>query len=417
MKIKNVLGITSIVSVMALGVAFAVSPREAAVVKATSPYSIADNSFEAAFLESYNSTGDNGFYKDQPLGKLSLGGTLLDESKTDLQANYTTSFRSGITETTSTALQWTFSGVRVKDYGNTEPKTVTARLQTNSSTANVLDTSVYPADGDFNKVGLLTKGSDSDQNVSRVSVLMTSDYIDEVNDFSFYWRSVYARKLSICYKIEGQDWVRLSSYNTVSSNGGNYTGTRGWDAYGYTTFNLSGWASHELKGAKAKLAIAITNIGSDDGNIVLSAVLINSKYAAVRYLNTLSYQNHICSDNDYEEGKAHKKYYYNLNNSSANGTHNQDMFKLATERVSADELADYEIFGEETSERNALSFYNYLVSSISGLGDVKSPSSVKFFNGIASFENGDTLLIIISVSAVSFATLGFVLFKKSKKQK
>ena len=186
--------------------------------------------------------------------------------------------------------------------------------------------------------------------------MIMDSYIDELNDFSVFWRSnAYGTKFAICYQIYGGEWQRLS--NTVA---GNYTGTRGWDAHGYSTFKSDGWKTKDLYKQKVRLAFAVTNSGSDHGNFRPSAIVINANKAAVRYLNTLSYKEGACSDTTYD-----------LRKSAADNVHNQDLFQLATEKASGEFLAEYSVAGTTTSETNVLSFYNYLVREIPDLGSAK----------------------------------------------
>ena len=69
---------------------------------------------------------------------------------------------------------------------------------------------------------------------------------------------------------------------------GNYSGTRGWDQYGYTTFNSESWTTKELYGADARIAFVCTEAPTESGSFPLSSILINANKAAVRYLNVLS---------------------------------------------------------------------------------------------------------------------------------
>ena len=185
---------------------------------------------------------------------------------------------------------------------------------------------------------------------------------------------------------------------------GNYSGTHGWDAKGYTTFNSESWTTKELYGANAKIALVIA--GKESGNLPLSAILINANNAAVRYLNTLSYKDNICSANG-------TNMYFDLNKGQSDGVHNQDLFQLATERAEGSFLADYIVVGGKTTEYYALGLYNHLVTSIPALGSVKAASSNYFMN----MNNNANVAIIVSVSVAAAAVIGAGLFFGLRKRK
>ena len=398
MKKKLIVGAGAILAVSACALAFVAAMPNGGVaakrVSAEGASAITDSEYEIAILESYNGGSEYGYTNDKPLAENNLlGGHMYGGVGGNRQEDFSTNLMTGVNET----LTWRFTCGRCKN--DTTKGFVVFGIETHGTTGNILDETKYPEGTDEYAIAKLTIGSST--NLTECSAMIMNSYIDCLEDFSVFWRdNAYGTKWAICYQVEGGEWQRLS--NTAS---GNYTGTRGWDAHGYCTYISSSWTGKDAYRAKVKLAFAVTNIGSDHGNFRPSAILINNNKAAVKYLNALSYREGVCSNSSFD-----------LNKGQSDNVHNQDLFHLATERANASFLANYELGGTKTSETTALGLYNHLVSAIPGLGSVKSSSSIRFFNGIASFDNGNMIVVIAVVAAATLLSTGFILIAKKKKQ-
>ena len=395
MNKKNLIGIGALTLALA-GSLGLFGSKKAEQLKAADlgPYSIHDDQYEVAFLEQYNGGAEYGYTADKPLNKSALGGHIYGDVGGARKEDFTTNLQSGVNDT----LTWRFTCGRVKN--DTANGFVTFGIETHGTTGNILDATKYPEGTDEYAIAQLTIGSST--NLTECSAMILNSYIDGLNDFSVYWRNnAYGSKFSICYQVEGGSWKRLS--NTVA---GNYTGTRGWDAKGYTTFNSSSWTTKDAYQARVKLAFAVTNSGSDHGNFRPSAILINANNSGVRYLNTLSYQDNICSDNG--ENKS-----FDLNKGQTENVHNQDLFQLATERAEASFLDQYTVNGTKTSATSALDLYNHLVESVPGLGAVKG--SAQRYNISANNKSAIVPVIVVTcVASVSAITIICVLKKRRK---
>lgn len=375
-----------------------------------SAYAITDAMYEVAFLEQYDDNGtavateNYSYANDKPLDVNSVGGFqygIAGNSSTNLKkTNFTTSLYGGVNET----LQWRFSGMNTKS--KTNPNRLYVQLENNSSNWNICKPASFPQETspDEYALGQLVTAAGKAKGASLVSTTA----ITNIQDFSFFWRSSYTTKVLICYQLDGEtEWKVYTTLNMDESTEkihGNYSGTRGWDTYGYTTFNSTEtWANSELRGATARLAIVCTEAPTESGNLPISAILVNANNAAVRYLNALTYREGICSS----------EALYDLNKTVSDKRHNQDLFHLATERATGAFLANYTLQGSKTSDTNALSFYNHLVSSISGLGTTKVASSNFFMN----MNNNANITIIVSISIAAAAVIGTGLFFGLRKRK
>ena len=376
-------------------------------------YAITDSMYDVAFFEQYNdvanciSTEDYSYANDKPIGSNSIGGHLYGtygNNATNLkQTNYETTLMGGVNEN----LQWRFSGLNVKGKG--DPNRLYIQLENNSSSWNICNATSFPqaTSPDEYALGQLVTAAGCTKGASMVSI----GVIQNIKDMSFYWRSSYSKKVLICYQLENDStWKVFHTMNMNDSEKivGNYSGTRGWDKYGYTTFNSSSWTEKELYGANARIAFVCTEAPTESGSFPLSAVVINANNAAVRYLNVLTYNDNICSDNGTDLT-------FNLNKGQNDKVHNQDLFQLATERADGSFLANYQLQGTKTNDRNALSFYNHLVGAVSGLGDAKSASS-NFFK-MMNLGNSANVALIASISVAAAAVIGTGLFFSLKKRK
>ena len=282
----------------------------------------------------------------------------------------------------------------------------------NSSTSRNICSPTYFSETEFPDEYALGQLMLTHSNIDRAGAMISASVIKNIQDISIYWRTTYTSKIYICYQLNGTgDWKELHSMSDSNIDdgvpiAGNYSGERGWDAHGYTTFNSSSWTTKELYGADAKLAFVIA--GKVSGNLPLSAICINSNKAAVRYLNALSYRDHVCSENG-------ENNYYNLYKGVSDNTHNQALFQLATEHADADFLAQYEVAGSKTSEVNALGLYNHLVTSIPSLGEVKA-SSARVNGGFGNSSDNSATIAIVVISAVSISTITLLLVLKKKKR-
>ena len=402
MKIKNVIGISALLLTFGLGVAFASSSKN--VVKAdaaTDVYSIENDQYELAMMEGYGND-------DRPIDSESklLGLYLYDSG---VQVNYSSNLLFGVND----SLQWRFSSVR--GYYNSTDKyynvilrtgtkyTVTEKDDTTGGNiCNTDNTVAYGADTDEYKIG-------ADISYDYAGAMISKTVIKNIQDISFYWRYASSSLLRgyIYYQLENQTtWQRYVQIRNDTSGrvAGNVSGSRGWDTYGYTTFNSSSWSSHPLHGANAKIAfvVAANSLGKE---IQLSAVSINASKGAVRYLNALSYRNNICTD-----GSA-----FDLTKSVSDSSSNLYSFQLATEHADGNVLANYTVNGSKTSETTALGLYNYLVTSMPVLGDVKAANS-RVFNIVATFEDNGALVVVISIASLAAAGCSLLAIKKHKKQ-
>ena len=392
------------------GAAVALSHKNVArVAKAAelSPYTITDSMYEVAFLEQYMSSSSLDSYSyvdDKPLGgKNAIGGHYYGDGITT-PTDVVTNLNSGVNET----LQWKISFGRVR--GKADPNRAYFQLESSAS-HNLKDSTAYPQADYPDEYAIANLFSSS---YYHVSAMYTTTAIENIEDVILYWRSSYTKRAYLCFQVEGGSWTRYADINRNSDGKiiGNLTGTRGWDTYGYQASKSSSWASSPLKGATAKIAIACCEMVNkngevtEEGNFPVSAILINPNKAAVRYLNALSYQDHVCSSNG-------ENLFFDLNKGQSDNVHNQDLFQLATERADGSFLADYVCAGTKTSEYYVLGLYNHLVTSIPALGSVKAASSNYFMN----MTNNANVVIIVSVSIAAAAILGTGLFFGLRKRK
>ena len=377
------------------GSAFAIGNKNASKVSAeTAITAIGEDEYEAAFFEQYCdveciSTENYSYANDRPIGNDTIGGFLYGDvgnnAKLLKKTNYVTNLR-GINPT----LEWRFSGLNVKS--KTNPTRLYIQLENNSSDWNICNAESFPQDTnpDEYAIGQIILADGCAKGASMVSTTA----IANIQDISVYWRTSYTKRIYVLYQLEGEtEWKKLSG--TGSNDAGNYTGERGWDAHGYTTFRSESWKTKELYGATAKIAIACTEAPTESGNLPLSAIVINADKAAAKYLNHLSYNEGVCD--------AETK--FDLKKTEADKTHNQQFFQMVTERASADFLNDCVITGTKTTETNALSMYNYFVSVIPGLGTVKTPST-RYFGSLFAGGNYATATVVL-VSALTVITIGF----------
>ena len=390
MKKRNILGIGLLTSLLVASAAFLL-PAQLKQAKAASepksPYTISETNYEVAFLEQFNGGEPYGYVNDKPISELnSLAGHLYGNYDDALQVKLEHNLQGGVNET----LKWVFSGVKSKNKNGL----TYVQLENSKSKTNICNAEQFP-EADFPNeyaIGQILTAEGYKQG----AVMYTKDYIDSVLDFQFYWRSSYTQKIFILYQIEGQDWQVLSKK-------GNVAGDRGWDANGYSTFESSSWAEKELCHAKARLGIACTEAPEESGSMPINAVCINADYAAVRYLNVLSYQDNMCSG---ETG-------YNLNLGEEQLKHNQDLFKLATEKADADNLAAYSVLGSKTKETTALGLYNHFVESIPELGDVKG-LAVEHVANSTTYTSSSIVAIAVIASVALVAVTAVVVTKKIK---
>lgn len=406
---KNLIVLASLLMVTSISVGGGLlKSKKAEQVRAeeNSPWTIADNSFEAGFFEQYNGGVKNGYQDDKPLheSKNALGGHLWGSYENGLQKNYNgKELYSGIVDA---PLKWNFSGIRsTRDWENTgnlaDGGLTYARLENNSSDANMYNFAEADFPDEYAISHLLYDGT----TINRVGGMVSTTAIPNIQDISFYWRTSYTRRAYICYQITGETEWKV--YRTITCDDnlhlvGNYTGTRGWDAHGFTTFNTSTWNEHELKGSTAKLAIVIG--GKESGNLPISGICINTNNAAIRYLNTLSYKDGVCSTSQFD-----------LNLGSSSYRHNQDLFQLVTEHADPTILENYIVVGGHTSEYYALGLYNHLVTSIPALGSVKT-SSARFYNPLGNNKNSSAIMVVTILSVVSVSSIILLVVSKKKKR-
>ena len=353
-----------------------------------SPWSITDTSYEVAKLESES-------HHDHPFDstKYLLGDWLYGNGE---QHNITVDLKMhGITETPMT---WKFNLVKGYQKGGTTRYTTLLRASNSSGTYNICNATEYPesTNPDEYAIGQLLAGKE----MTFGGAMISTQYFDTVEDLSFYWRYTEASRIYVCYQIEGQSWKILEGTSSVS---GNYSGTRGWDTYGYTTFNSGSWKTKELYQAKAKIALVVA--GTKACDVQLGGVVINASRSADRYLNALTYQQNICDDSAVTS----------LKKGTADSFSNQDVFQLATENADGNFLANYSVVGSKSTESNALHLYNYLVTEIPALGSVKVASSNVL--GIMNMNNSANIAVIASVSVAAAAVIGTGLFLGLRKRK
>ena len=403
---KKLLFIPALVLGLVAGVGAAIAmakPQKVQKAKAETPaHTIGDDSFEVAFLEQYMTSSDLDSYSytaDKPLGgNNSIAGHFYGNgivTPTDV----TTNLNSGVNET----LEWKISFGRIR--GKASPNRAYFQLES-SADHNLKDATAYPQSTSPDEYAIANLFSNS---YNHVSAMYTTTAIKNIQDVIIHWRSSYTKRAYLCFQVEGGEWTRYADIQRDSGGNiiGNLTGTRGWDTYGYQASKSSSWATSPLKGATAKIAIACTEkTSSEEGNFPVSAILINPNNAAVRYLNTLSYKDNICSSNG-------ENMYFDLNNGQANNVHNQDLFQLATERADAEFLGEYVLGGSKTSEYYALGLYNHLVTKIPALGSVKVPSSQMMF--VKSNRTNIIAIVCISTSAIAVAAGGLLIGLKKKK--
>ena len=379
--------------VLALSVAaFAMMMPKAEAVKAESPWSIDDTSYEVAMLEHYGTSADQSSV-DRPLGVKLLAKYLYDSGKSSYAQDTTLSFESAQSvaeERVNPSLEWRFNAF--KPYFKNGVMRLVMRAGTSS--INMYNTTQYDAENHPEEYAIARLLETEDATYAKYgSAMISNSVLTDINDISLYWRTSSARRLFVCYQLNGTgDWKRLCTFNMQDSGyiEGNIKGTRGWDTYGFTTFRLDGWATHELNGASAKLAFVISNHEyKDDGtDIHLSAININANKSAVRYLNSMSYREGHCTNGSLMD----------LHLTAANNSHSQDLYQLATENADGDFLANYDIFGNKTSETTALGLHNYLVSAISGLGEAKVSAANPY--SPATNNGGLGVFIVVGASAL-----------------
>ena len=325
---------------------------------ALGPYSFDNTGYEVAIMEQFNDGTAYGYSIDKPLDANSLAGHMYGNYEDGVKDKKTYDLKTGV----NTDLQWRFSALRANS--NTTSRLTTVRLECNSSDKTIKNTTSFPeADyPDEYALGQVMTG----KSLNRVGAMISTVAISDIEDISIFWRTTYTERIYIMYQISGEtEWKQLHSMTDSDIDDGvpipgNYTGTRGWDAHGYTTLNSSSFKEKDLYGATAKIAI-LTAGKSVSGNLPISAILINQKRAAIRYLNSLTYRENICLDGNILD----------LHRTTEDYSHNEALFQLATERVDGADLAEYTLAGNKTTDTNARSFYNHLVTEMPGLGSVK----------------------------------------------
>ena len=384
---KKLLFIPALVLGLVAGVGAAVAmakPQRAEVARAeSSPYTISDSSYEVSLLESKS-------HHDHPFdhSKYLLGDYLVGNGERN---NWTKELMMGVTDTPNT---WRFNLVRGYQSGNRY--TTVLRASNSSGTYNICNTTQYTeADNpDEYAIGQLLTG----QGMTFGGAMISTNAIEDIRDLSFYWRYTEASRIYVCYQINGDVWKILEGTSSIQ---GNYSGSRGWDTYGYSTFESGSWTSKELYGATAKIALVVAGTAACD--VQLGAVAINVSRAAVRYLNALTYHENICdnaSDIDLHKGEG-------------DGASNQYAFQLATENADGAFLNNYSVVGSKSDHSNALSFYNYLVTAVPGLGSTKAPSSQMML--VKSNSSNIIAIVCISTSVVAIAAGGLLISLKKKK--
>lgn len=358
-----------------------------------SPWTITEDMYEVALLESYS---HHDHYLDH--SKYMLGDWLNGNGE---QKNLTVDLKMGIAETPN---QWKFNLVRGYLKGGTTRYVTQLRGSNSSGTYNICNTTQYPqADyPDEYAIGQFLTEHEMTYGGAMISVTAYKN----ITDLSFYWRytseeiPVANKRVYIMYQLDGEtEWKRLEG---SSSANGNYTGTRGWDTFGYTTFNDDSWTTRELYGKTARVALVLG--GKSNCDMHVGGVLINANNAAVRYLNVLSYYDGLCDSSSALD----------LNKGQTDSACNQDVFQLATERAEGSFLGNYICAGTKTSEYYILGLYNHFVTSVPGLGSVKAANS-NFFNKLAM--GGTNVALIASVSIAAAAVIGTGLLFGLKKRK
>lgn len=416
MNKKNIFGI-GVLTLALAGSLTLFSSRKVEEAKADeiSSSTITDDEYEVAFLEQYmtsSSLSSYSYQDDKPLGgNNALPGHLYGNGVTK-PTNYVGNLNSGV----NTSLNWDITFGRIN--GKSGPNRAYFHLESRED-VNIKDATTYPeaTKPDEYQIGHLF-GSD----YLHVSAMFTTTAIKNIQDISIFWRSSYTKRAYICYKLDGENswkrYVDIARYDADDGAGnkagdlkGNYAGTKGWDAHGYLTSLSSSWNGHELYGKTAKIAIACTEkttkngAVTEEGNFPISAIIINQNKAAVRYLNTLTYMDDICSDNG--ENK-----YYDLNKGQSENVHNQDLFQLATERAEASFLANYLCTGSKTSAYYILDLYNHLVTKVPGLGSIKAASSRYV---VSNTNKTNNVAIIVVSSVVAISAVSILCFIKKRK--
>ena len=370
-----------------------------------SPYSIADSSFELAMLESYEATAD-GSSKDRPLGAKLLAKDLYDSGSSAYNGTKTRSLDVHVSdERVNPTLEWKIDCFR--PYYNGEVMRFILRAGT--STINMYDPDQFGEGTDEYALSSVLRAADPSFTV-RGGAMISNVVMTDIQDISIYWRYSDCRRFFVCYQLENTtDWKVLVKYNMQDSGiiEGNYQGTRGWDAYGFTTFNYGSWNTHELKGANAKIAFVASH-NTTDGNMQLSSIRINANNAAVRYLNNLSYQQKMCTVDASNLKDLHR--------TVADYSHAQDLYQFATERAEANFLKQYSVGGSQTSETTALGLYNYFVSAIPGLGNTKTPNASITGDLFTNNSSTASTLVIASVITALAVVLGAGTYLAAKKK-
>ncbi len=391
MKIKNVLGITSIVSVMALGVAFAVSPRGAATVKAYSPedgYTASADHFVASIHR--NNAVRNAYNGDDNEGDSARMSNVVIS---DMDHTSTISWKVSIAK-------YAYDSFRNLKMGNKG------------------DSIENHSDSEFAAIYEAT-GVDSGH---YVSAMYSTTKITNIQDIFASWGAqagqLHESAFGDIYFLakKADSWMLIKKYN--AGYGSDDRGTASTWNHVVAYLNNDKIFDAGILGEDAQLAIAYDS-GTDatkNSYICMHTVMINrvaSAKATMHYWDKMGNDLELCTY---------------IADSKANNSVKIRMFAKYITQIQVDggEYEGVTIDGLNVAANFAYSrakeptYYAQLsyLSQLAGDPISKYPSqSIRFFNGIASFESGDTLAIIISVSAVSLATLGLVLFKKHKKQK
>lgn len=397
MKKRNILTIGTLFATLAVSVGLSIKPGNAMQAKADGeygPYSIAESSYEVAMLESYLATADTSS-TDLPLGEKLLAQYLYDSGSESYSGTMTRSLDAHRVsdERLNPSLEWKIDCF--KPFFNSG--VMRFLLRAGTSSINMYDSTQFGEGTDEYALTSVLQAADPTYTV-RGGAMISNTVMTDIQDISIFWRYTDCRRFFVCYQLENTtEWKILTTFNMQDSGiiEGNYRGTRGWDAYGFTTFNLDNWNTHELKGANAKIAFVASH-NTFEGNMQLSSLLINANKTAVRYLNYLSCRDKLCTT----EGGNYKDLHLTKNENS----HVQDLFQLVTEKADPSFLASYTVKGTKTTEKTALGLYNHFVSTIPGLGNVKVPNA-SVMGGL--FSGNSTNATIVLVCALTIATIGF----------
>ena len=138
---KNLIVLASLLMVTSISVGGGLlNSKKVEQVKAeeTSASTIQDDEYEVAFMEQFNDGTAYGYSIDRPLETNSLGGHMYGSYDDAVQSNKEYDLKIGV----NTGLKWKFTRICAKS--DTSTKITYARLQCDSSTGTITNTTAYP---------------------------------------------------------------------------------------------------------------------------------------------------------------------------------------------------------------------------------------------------------------------------------